>query len=401
MALGKYSKVDWRKSSNSNCSTVILVAFMALCLVGVWLMASSSIVPFQNLYTTYGINNDVIASEGKVMNKSSNENSESSEDTITIKANNSKQFEDNSHDLPKDTTNRDTNVNSHEDINSKENTQVPKTTLEGDNTHGKQEDSIQDTSISEIAKGKEKQGDDEFKADNRDYKEVEKRSDSESRKYGRQVENHENGKGITNENKVDAPPNEKIFPFGDESEILNETYGHNGLLATQTVDSIKSKEAQIPIEHKPKIAYQWKLCNVTAGPDFIPCLDNLKAIKSLRSTNHYQHRERHCPLDPPTCLVPLPEGYQRPIPWPTSRQKIWYNNVPHTKLVEFKRHQNWVRATGKYLTFPGGGTQFKRGAIHYIDFIQETPKGAIETSSLMVVLFHEVIKGLARELTCA
>ncbi|MQL46449.1 hypothetical protein EI019_24875, partial [Escherichia coli] len=26
----------------------------------------------------------------------------------------------------------------------------------------------------------------------------------------------------------------------------------------------------------------------------------------------------------------------------------------------------------EYLTFPGGGTQFKHGALHYIDFIQQS-----------------------------
>lgn len=51
--------------------------------------------------------------------------------------------------------------------------------------------------------------------------------------------------------------------------------------------------------------------------------------------------------------------------------QIWYYNVPHTKLAEVKGHQNWVKVSGEYLTFPGGGTQFKHGALHYIDFIQE------------------------------
>jgi hypothetical protein len=51
--------------------------------------------------------------------------------------------------------------------------------------------------------------------------------------------------------------------------------------------------------------------------------------------------------------------------------QIWYYNVPHTKLAEVKGHQNWVKVTGEYLTFPGGGTQFINGALHYIDFIQQ------------------------------
>ncbi|CAM8906466.1 unnamed protein product [Rhodiola kirilowii] len=121
--------------------------------------------------------------------------------------------------------------------------------------------------------------------------------------------------------------------------------------------------------------YTWQLCNVTAGADYIPCLDNEKAIKKLRSTKHYEHRERHCPEEGPTCLVPTPEGYKRSVDWPTSRDKIWYHNVPHTKLAEVKGHQNWVKVTGEFLTFPGGGTQFIHGALHYIDFLEKAEPG--------------------------
>ncbi|KGN48886.1 probable methyltransferase PMT27 [Cucumis sativus] len=118
--------------------------------------------------------------------------------------------------------------------------------------------------------------------------------------------------------------------------------------------------------------YTWQMCNVTAGPDYIPCLDNEKAIKQLRTTKHFEHRERHCPEEGPTCLVSLPEGYKRSIEWPRSRDKIWYHNVPHTKLAEVKGHQNWVKVTGEFLTFPGGGTQFIHGALHYIEFLQQS-----------------------------
>ncbi|MCL7048778.1 hypothetical protein MKW94_014925 [Papaver nudicaule] len=118
--------------------------------------------------------------------------------------------------------------------------------------------------------------------------------------------------------------------------------------------------------------YTWELCNVTSGADYIPCLDNEKAIKTLHYTGHFEHRERHCPEDAPTCLVPIPPGYKKTIEWPKSRDKIWYHNVPHTKLAEVKGHQNWVKVTGEFLTFPGGGTQFIHGALHYIDFIQQS-----------------------------
>ncbi|RDX84361.1 putative methyltransferase PMT23, partial [Mucuna pruriens] len=112
----------------------------------------------------------------------------------------------------------------------------------------------------------------------------------------------------------------------------------------------------------------WKLCKT---PDYIPCLDNMKAIKALRSRRHMEHRERHCPPSTPHCLVPLPIGYKLPLPWPKSRDMIWYDNVPHLKLVEYKKEQNWVVKSGDYLVFPGGGTQFKEGVNHYTKFIEK------------------------------
>ncbi|GJN17290.1 hypothetical protein PR202_gb04346 [Eleusine coracana subsp. coracana] len=119
----------------------------------------------------------------------------------------------------------------------------------------------------------------------------------------------------------------------------------------------------------------WELCQVGKGveaADYIPCLDNVKAIKALKSLRHMEHRERHCPTEPrPRCLVPLPPRYRRPVAWPHSRDMIWYNNVPHPKLVEYKKDQNWVRKSGNYFVFPGGGTQFKTGVTAYIHFIEQ------------------------------
>ncbi|XP_062234173.1 probable methyltransferase PMT24 [Phragmites australis] len=134
--------------------------------------------------------------------------------------------------------------------------------------------------------------------------------------------------------------------------------------------------------------HEWRVCNVKAGADYIPCLDNEKAIKKLRPENYrrYEHRERHCPDEGPTCLVALPSGYRRPVEWPKSRDRIWYSNVPHTKLVAVKGHQNWVKVSGRYLTFPGGGTQFIHGALHYIDFLQQSVRGIAWGKHTRVVL---------------
>ncbi|GMH06511.1 hypothetical protein Nepgr_008351 [Nepenthes gracilis] len=161
--------------------------------------------------------------------------------------------------------------------------------------------------------------------------------------------------------------------------------------STQAAESNKEKERRKEKSGRGEddssiYGYSWQLCNVTAGQDYIPCLDNQNALKKLQSTKHFEHRERHCPEELPTCLVPLPEGYKKPIAWPTSRDKIWFHNVPRTELAEVKGHQNWVKVSGEFLTFPGGGTQFIHGALHYIDFLQQSVPGIAWGKHTRVIL---------------
>ncbi|CAM0950194.1 unnamed protein product [Alopecurus aequalis] len=196
---------------------------------------------------------------------------------------------------------------------------------------------------------------------------------------------------------------DELLPSG-QAELLNETTttaAQDGTFLTQATESSEEKKkARTRSSNKnnknggvvvgetstEESSYVWKLCNASTGADYIPCLDNEAAIKRLRSTKHYEHRERHCPSPAPSCLVPLPEGYRRPIPWPNSRDRIWYNNVPHTQLASYKGHQNWVKVSGEHLVFPGGGTQFLNGASHYIDVIQEAlPAVAWGTRSRVVL----------------
>lgn len=59
-----------------------------------------------------------------------------------------------------------------------------------------------------------------------------------------------------------------------------------------------------------------------AAADYIPCLDNWKAIKELKSRRRMEHRERHCPSPSPRCLVPLPSGYKVPVQWPKIRDMV-------------------------------------------------------------------------------
>jgi hypothetical protein len=61
------------------------------------------------------------------------------------------------------------------------------------------------------------------------------------------------------------------------------------------------------------------------------------------------------------------------VNWPDRKDNMCYNNVSHTKLAEYKESQNWVTVFEEYIIFLGGGNQFKNGALHYIDFIDQSP----------------------------
>nr|URM60713.1 NF-YB family protein [Gymnema sylvestre] len=395
MALGKYSRVDGRKSSSNYCSTVTIVVFVALCLVGVWMMTSSSVVPVQNSDVSKqpeaknGVNEKAQVGESNVNdNNIESASNGSKDDTGDTNSNDnegkSKQFEDSSGDLPDDATKGDSNENPPKEENNT-NPQVEENQTEKFGEDEKKDGgdpNSEEESKTETSKEQEKKDDEEESKSEGKDSEAGETSDGNADKNGNDGEkkSDENSDEIKDGHKGDGKSQEdvqskeqpvnEVFPSGAQSELLNETTTENGAFSTQATLSKNEKDKQSS-EPGEQSTYSWKVCNVTAGPDYIPCLDNMEAIRNLHSTKHYEHRERHCPDNPPTCLVVLPEGYQRPIAWPTSREKIWYHNVPHTKLAEVKGHQNWVKFSGEYLTFPGGGTQFKHGALHYIDFIQQ------------------------------
>lgn len=81
-----------------------------------------------------------------------------------------------------------------------------------------------------------------------------------------------------------------------------------------------SSSSNVVVDQEGK-DFKWSICNVTAGADYIPCLDNEKYLKTSHR-KHFEHRERHCPEDAPTCLVSLPNGYKTHVPWPGSRDKV-------------------------------------------------------------------------------
>ena len=114
------------------------------------------------------------------------------------------------------------------------------------------------------------------------------------------------------------------FPGGTNAVIPKESKESKKSWSTQAAQSENEKERRKD-QSNPNdsiYGYTWQMCNVTAGPDYIPCLDNEKALRHLRTTRHFEHRERHCPEEGPTCLVPYPDDYKRPIEWPKSRDKV-------------------------------------------------------------------------------
>lgn len=366
MALGKYSRIDNRRSASSYCSTVSIVIFVGLCLVGVWMMTSSSVVPVQNVDVPQENKNEV---KGRV--------SESY-------GGNTPQFEDNPGDLPEDATKGDVNVNSESNSNSqkvqdekleekleekpeekleekpdanddtksddgsktetedgerKTDEEETKTDKEESNSDGgetktdggengsdgqgnSEEGSGEKKSDLDESEQKSNSNESEKKSENLDETKDEKKVDGQIEEKVEQNDNKESEEKSSEEKENGQAPNQslsEVFPSGAQSELLNETTTKIGAWSTQATES-KNEEAQTSTQ---QIGYTWKLCNVTAGPDYIPCLDNWQAIRSLRSTKHYEHRERHCPEEAPTCLVSLPEGYRRSIEWPKSREKVY------------------------------------------------------------------------------
>ncbi|KAH9604173.1 hypothetical protein KSS87_004589 [Heliosperma pusillum] len=378
MAFGRYARVDRHNSSN-NCLTISIVVFVTACLIGVWITMSSSIGP-----ASLGITLDLFM--GGMPKKVNGNNTYAPAPEDTSKGSLSQAS-------PLDEGNPD--ISENVDVTPKKSHPAQKVVEdlvsenEEGNTRAKEINGGEDNKVSgdyQVNRGSdgmslgtkndpekiERAGELETKVeetrDNQDKipptKEDIVAADSlgQSDKAGQ--EQSEDPKEGYLEDKPSETESSERLPFENPPPIEP--------LMTQVAKSEKEKAlANSPLSMHLR-NYRWKVCNTTSGPDYIPCLDNIKAIKRLHGISHYEHMERHCPDEPPICLVPLPKGYRTPIRWPKSKDMIWFANVPSTRLAEYKKDQNWVRVHGRYTTFPGGGTQFKNGALHYIDFIQKT-----------------------------
>lgn len=347
MATGKYSRVDGRRSSGY-CSTIITVALVAVCLVGVWALMTSSVSSVQN--------SDVPSEET------------THEVKHTVEESDSKSFKDNSDSLPDDATKEDSpeekvasgttdEENSAEqkpdeislrgDSDEKTESQEEQKNLSENDGNEKTEDGESssgdgernsETGEGESGGGNEKEqteleekpGENKSELDEDEKNtEVGESSDGikqDDEKASETEENPESSEQNNRETNSESEGSDKasgeLFPAGAQAELLKESNTDSGSWSTQAVESQNEKKSQESLISNNQNGSGWKLCNTTAGPDYIPCLDNWQTIKKLHSTKHYEHRERHCPDEAPSCLVPLPEGYKQSIKWPKSREKV-------------------------------------------------------------------------------
>ncbi|CAK8539938.1 unnamed protein product [Lathyrus sativus] len=447
MALFK-TRNSRRSSSPSYVSTLVTLGFIGLCVFGVWMLNSNSrlssesgeeesaVTTTRTAVDTSETRSNDISTSGETAAKNTEEtaakNTEETVETRTVvpkieeqKETSTAVYGDNPGHLPEDAIKSDDkNINNDQNKqqsavsdsqiseessimqkdqvsaiqesnleNDAKAEKVQPSIIEASEENKKEEENTKPQDVTESNDANAAESQEQSTGQQSFDTQGSKNDEDEANKQQLREDKGENEeKQSSQSSKVESEKNNGKQSEGDETVKQKAKKGGHSkkTWSTQVDQSQNEKKRQKGDEsggsEEKQQDYKWSLCNVTAGADYIPCLDNEKAIKMLRSTKHFEHRERHCPEDAPTCLVPLPEGYKTPIRWPNSRDKIWYHNVPHVMLAEVKGHQNWVKMTGEYLTFPGGGTQFIHGALHYIDFLQQAEAGIAWGKHTRVIL---------------
>lgn len=123
------------------------------------------------------------------------------------------------------------------------------------------------------------------------------------------------------------PPSDSVEKFGivNENGTMSEEFEIGSFDPAMVDDWVN--ETQVEKEGSESVTKfaikKFGLCS-RGMSEYIPCLDNVEAIKKLPSTEKGERFERHCPEDGKklNCLVPAPKGYRAPIPWPKSRDEV-------------------------------------------------------------------------------
>lgn len=301
MVLGKNLRTDGRRSAY--CSTTTVALLVALCLIGVWFLTSTTIVPVDLAATgsTSDVTREVSQNDNVVEDK---------QKEINLSDDQSEKSQEEANEKPEEIP----------VIETEERKDEADDATQGQSDSEGNKDDVKDNVNPEKSEPKENvnenpQTDDddsggEFTQDKKDQVEIDpKVEETESKEV-------EHGDGET-KNEEEGSSEMLVDPA--QAELLNETRAINGSWATQAMESKKEKETKKSSDIK-LAEYNWKLCNASTGHDYIPCLDNTKA--KIRNTGHYEHRERHCPEEGPICLVSCPEGYKQSIKWPESRNKV-------------------------------------------------------------------------------
>lgn len=415
------ARLGRRSSSSSYSSTITTIVFVSLCVLGVWLLTSTSVVPPKS--TTRTSTDSTPSFTSTIMN---------AHKTISNTAKTTPVFKDSQGDLPDDAlktgdANRpqDTNeidkvqtdvpsditkdsggggdtlnVNVDQTLHSNENVQPEdekknvnpvvaensqglhgtesvdeqekqkqletQTSEESSITHRQEAEQIT-AGTGKTTTGKEKAEEDvsldsgndahgvatdntkNILSDHEQQKRLEQhqqQEDDQMQQQQKQLEEHT--QGVTNKDQIkhdEAPIVKDVKIQNDHKAPVNLTNNvpvlknenHKEIIvpkeskeskkawSTQADQSVNQKERRTVGKNNQDSSVpeqNWQLCKAEAHADYIPCLDNEDAIKKLKTTKHYEHRERHCPQEPPTCLVPLPQGYKTPIEWPKSRDKV-------------------------------------------------------------------------------
>ena len=325
MATGRYTRVDGKKSSNC-CSTAVIVVLVSACLLAAWFTMSSSVDPSGNVGMSALSSSTKDVKTQKISEKSSNEFEDNTGDLPEVgtkenveeasgKDENDSRSQENENTEEAEKARDSSQEKKSEDDGERSDDNKEKETESGKNDDASQQESEENTDDSKLktGKGEDKSGSDESSDSTKDKTDEMK---DETSTEGQEKYGADESKETT----------EKAIKSGseDQAELLKEASTKTGAWSTQAAESEKEKQnasVESSSSENQKF-YKWKVCNVTAGPDYIPCLDNIQAIKRLPSTSHYEHRERHCPDEAPTCLVSLPEGYKTSVKWPKSREKV-------------------------------------------------------------------------------
>ncbi|CAN1268549.1 Probable methyltransferase PMT10, partial [Linum perenne] len=149
----------------------------------------------------------------------------------------------------------------------------------------------------------------------------------------------------------------KLTGIVDENGVMTENFEVGEFDPNEMEDVVSSSGgAEEPEERKLKYA-KFKACE-ESKIDYIPCLDK---------------SGRKCPNSRLDCVVPMPNGYQKSIPWPRSRDEVLLYNIPDTRLV--RDQGSWFSMSVKddKIVFQDGGanSNFANGVDQYLNWITQ------------------------------